>query len=1408
MQAPSFKFNKAQLLALAIASVTQALCSDAWAGPEGGQVVAGQGVIEQIEKETRIQQATERLSIDWKNFDVNSDERVKFIQPNSSSIAFNRILSNKGSLIQGQIDANGQVVLINPNGIIFTKGSTVNAGGLIASALQMTDQDYLNGKFTLNALEGTEGRVINSGLLNAATGGNISLIGQSVENNGLISANLGSVNLAAGKEAVLTFEPNGLIGVRVTQEVLQKDLGVDAAILNNGEIKAEGGKVLLTASTSKDIFSQAVNVGELKQAKSVVVHDDGSFTLGGGADVINTGTINVGAENKAGEAVVIGENITNQGIISADSQTASAGNIEITAKDKNETKDKGTVTAVAHTNGKGGDIKLLGDKVGLLDNAKIDASGANGGGQVLLGGDKTGSNSLIKNAQFLTVGEKTEVKVDAAQVGNGGKLIAFAEDTTRIYGALSVRGGIDGRGGFVETSGLKGFEIENAPDISSATYGLSGYWLIDPYDINISGIASTQTNISLSAGIYSPSDNAVLGWGAIASALDQDAGATVEVKTSPTPDAGGTIKISTNFDFSTQRNNSTEGFNSTLILTADKNIETTSAVTSIKASNNNRLNIELNAKEEIILGATKIETNGGNFTAKTTAVTATTSTTGNITSTGAGEIITRRRPADGGADFVINPFNNTQSGFINIEAIAGSVSLVNVSSAGYTPFVELEATPPPPANKSLEGQGGDAGTLIIKGKTGVTISGLVSSAGGTAKDNVANSANILAKTGGNANTLEIISAEGAINIATLSADGGKAGYDTVNTGNNERRSAATGGNAGDITLTAVKGAINLTGTASNTFGSGTKDLGFSGNGSNDKNGNGADFSIAAKNITTHTLETNAKTATFEATETVSLGNLKTQFDKNNCGDGLCSGDLLIKTATDDSGITLTQSAEWTIRGNTQLDLGAQGSATLTQMPSQFAGAGKKVSLTAKDVTLASNFSLLLNNVTVENLNLFSALDITQEAATKITVTGNTELTANTITLTNSENDFATINSLVATASAGIVDKNALIINALNTPDLSINTQGDAQFNGAITVGANNQTILQTGPGAIALGDNLSKSGSGNITFKTTASTPGAFKYTGNQTAAWDLNAKTLSANNTLFIYDGFTSLIGGTGNDVFNLSGALTPLPTLSGGASGTDELNINENNNAANNWGVTLVKSTLDFTPTQNGQVQATGLDKIQLQNVNASIAPQLTLNDSGATTWTLTSATTEFKLNNTNLGGDINFTGFKQLNGGAGADVFNYFTETANNTQHFIGSLKGGTAANTADEIKGLNTATTWDLSGTQQQFFTATAPAEKINFSEIETLTGSTTDTTTDTTTGTVNKDTVKLSSAIDEVNLSSSFSALTLSALTLNSMDVIQATSTNAKLIGYAASSSWEITGLNAGKITDTTNASNA
>ena len=235
--------------------------SFSYAGPNLSGVVGGNAsaTVHTHGLTTEIHQNLNSVAIDWNSFDVNSNEIVNFIQPDSSSIALNQILSASASDIRGQINANGQIVLVNPNGIFFGDTASVNVGGLIASGLNISTKDFMNGDYIFNEVVGTDGFVINRGLINASLGslggGNVALLGKQVTNEGVISAQLGSVNLAAGKAAVLTFDQQGLLGVKVTQAILQDELGLDPAVLNSGEINAEGGKVLLTASVSQAVFT-------------------------------------------------------------------------------------------------------------------------------------------------------------------------------------------------------------------------------------------------------------------------------------------------------------------------------------------------------------------------------------------------------------------------------------------------------------------------------------------------------------------------------------------------------------------------------------------------------------------------------------------------------------------------------------------------------------------------------------------------------------------------------------------------------------------------------------------------------------------------------------------------------------------------------------------------------------------------------------------------------------------------------------------------------------------------------------------------------------------------------------------------------------------------------------------------
>lgn len=473
-------------LCLAIAAQMM-LSAGVQAAPTGGVIVGGDGSIDHVGVNTTIIQNSDRLAVDWESFNIAVEERVQFIQPDSSSVALNRILGNDASQIFGRLDANGHVILMNPNGVLFGENATVNVGGLVASGLSINASDFMNGDFALRAIEGTDGTVINRGIINAATGGNVALIGRQVDNQGLISAKLGSVNLAAGKEAVLTFDNEGLLGVRVTQEILQSDLGVEAAVSNSGEISAEGGRILLTGSVSQDIFSQAVNSDGLNAKTSVVMHEDGSFTLGAGADVVNTGTLSTSSDtHDSGQIVVLGENINNSGAILANNKTAnSAGNIEIHSRDTTLITEQSQIRATNDGAGSGGQIKILGDRVGVLDQSHIDASGTNGGGDINIGGGFQGKETQLRNATRTVVGKDALIEANAITKGDGGDVIVWADQTTSFTGEINVLGGeLGGDGGFVEVSGKENLRFLGNVD-RTAVRGKSGTLLLDPENIQI-----------------------------------------------------------------------------------------------------------------------------------------------------------------------------------------------------------------------------------------------------------------------------------------------------------------------------------------------------------------------------------------------------------------------------------------------------------------------------------------------------------------------------------------------------------------------------------------------------------------------------------------------------------------------------------------------------------------------------------------------------------------------------------------------------------------------------------------------------------------------------------------------------------------------------------------------------------
>ncbi|HCE6896466.1 GLUG motif-containing protein [Pseudomonas aeruginosa] len=302
------KSGRGTLLAVAGASLLNLLgLPEAFALPSDGKIVNGQGSIHTSVdgKHMTIDQQSQKLIAHWNGFDIAADERVSFQQQNSNAIALNRVLGNDGSKILGKLDANGKVFLVNPNGVMFGKTAQVNVGGLVASTLDISDKDFLDGNYRFSGK--STAQVSNAGSLNASEGGSVALLGARVDNSGVVQARLGSVALGAGEDVSLNFDGNGLLNLQVNAGA------VDALVHNGGLLKADGGQVLMTARSADSLLRTVVSNQGVIEAKTLqnrdgrIVLDAGNGTLqvAGRQDASTAGQGNGGLVENRGARVEV-----------------------------------------------------------------------------------------------------------------------------------------------------------------------------------------------------------------------------------------------------------------------------------------------------------------------------------------------------------------------------------------------------------------------------------------------------------------------------------------------------------------------------------------------------------------------------------------------------------------------------------------------------------------------------------------------------------------------------------------------------------------------------------------------------------------------------------------------------------------------------------------------------------------------------------------------------------------------------------------------------------------------------------------------------------------------------------------------------------------------------------------------
>ena len=425
----------------------------AWAGIEGEQVVSGSAKFSHDGATTTIE-AGHNAIIEYQRFDIGIDQTIRFVQPDASSRVLNRVRSDDPSTIAGSLQANGIVYIVNPAGVYFTQGATVNVGGLYAGAANLSNSDFLAG---INRFTDVAGNVVNHGTIEGDT---LALVGRRVENFGTIRAPHGLVTLASGDE-VLISDRDRRVFVRLGGAGPTSGDGsgananggaAEAGVTNAGRIEADGGTVVWGAG---DIYAMG-----LHQHAAGSVKADRVDLQASGSDV----------------------------------------------------KLEGAIDATRAT-GVGGDVAVTGERVKI--DATIDASGQAGGGSIRIGGDVRGTGDL-PHATISIVDYGAVLLADAIGAGDGGTIVVWADGATAFGGVARARGGsAGGDGGFVEIS-APSLTFAGAVD-TSAALGSRGLLLFDPTNINIvsggggadDGLLPDLSNATVGAGDFVISETAL-----------------------------------------------------------------------------------------------------------------------------------------------------------------------------------------------------------------------------------------------------------------------------------------------------------------------------------------------------------------------------------------------------------------------------------------------------------------------------------------------------------------------------------------------------------------------------------------------------------------------------------------------------------------------------------------------------------------------------------------------------------------------------------------------------------------------------------------------------------------------------------------------------------------------------------
>ena len=511
--------------------------------PAGASVAAGKVAISQSGNTLTVNQTTNQAIVNWNSFNIGANAKVNIVQPNASSVQLDRVTGNNPSQIFGQLTSNGQVILVNPNGIVFGKDGSVSASSFTASTLGISDANFLAGNYRYTR-DGATGIIENNGSLQSSSGGYVALLGAQVTNNGKIIAPQGTAYLGAAEAITVPLSSSGKIKLELSPAA------INTAVTNSstGTIVAEGGQVFMQAAALNDVAatavstvtnSGAIDVSGAQAGNVAILTDYGNIKVDGSISANSTNPSNKGGN------IIIGRD-ADTGVLSATSDVSGAtlqakggfietsgqylktDGVKITAKnwllDPNNVEINSTSTAntagdsvvlssdIVNALSGGANVVISTGAVGvtnasatnLISPATITGTGTQGAGTIavnsaiagasnaVIGGSSASSTLTLSAASNITVGAIINTAGNLYLQSNGGAITNSAAISGKNISIDNTGGTINATTGAITAGGSNAGSA--AGITTTATITASG-------NLNLYGVSSSSNGINIGGNL-------------------------------------------------------------------------------------------------------------------------------------------------------------------------------------------------------------------------------------------------------------------------------------------------------------------------------------------------------------------------------------------------------------------------------------------------------------------------------------------------------------------------------------------------------------------------------------------------------------------------------------------------------------------------------------------------------------------------------------------------------------------------------------------------------------------------------------------------------------------------------------------------------------------------------------------